>query len=86
MDCLKNIELKTIELKFLRKLLDRGGRSEIVHLSPNEKTPAAKRDRICKKLASQGLVNYRQRRGEVHYLARWSNVADARYDEFAGDA
>ena len=51
-------ELKTIELKFLRKLLEQGGRSEIVHLSPNEKTPVVKRDRICKKLAAQGLVDY----------------------------
>ena len=58
MDCLETVELKTIELKFLRKLLEQGGHSEIVHLSPNEKTPVAKRDRICKKLASQGLVDY----------------------------
>ena len=52
------IDLKTIELKFLRRLLEQGGRSDIANLSPNEKTPAAKRDRICKKLAAQGLVNY----------------------------
>jgi len=52
------IDLKTIELKFLRRLLEQGGRSDIANLSPNEKTPVVKRDRICKKLASQGLVNY----------------------------
>ena len=55
---LKTTDLKTIELKFLRKLLEQGGRCKIANLSPNEKTPVAKRDRICKKLASQGLVDY----------------------------
>ena len=58
MERLENTELKTIELKFLWRLLEQGGRSEIVHLSPNEKTPVVKRDRICKKLASHGLVDY----------------------------
>lgn len=51
-------ELKTIEMKFLRKLSDCGGRSDISNLSPNEKTPKTKRDRICKKLASLNLVEY----------------------------
>ena len=58
MDRLETVELKTIELKFLRKLLEQGGRSDISNLSPNEKTPAAKRDRICKNLAALGLVAY----------------------------
>ena len=52
------IELKTIELKFLRKLLEQGGRSDILSIRPNEKTPATKRDRICKNLSSLGLVAY----------------------------
>lgn len=51
-------KLKAIELKFLRKLLEQGGRIDIANLSPNEKTPATKRDRICEKLADIGLVNY----------------------------
>ena len=55
---LRTIELRTIELKFLRKLLAKGGRSNISEIKPNEKTPAVKRDRICKKLASQGLIAY----------------------------
>lgn len=58
MERVKAAELKTIELKFLRKLLEQGGRSDISSIKPNEKTPATKRDRVCKKLASLGLVAY----------------------------
>ncbi|PZO19397.1 MAG: hypothetical protein DCF25_08495 [Leptolyngbya foveolarum] len=58
MASLEAVDLKTIELKFLRRLQEQGGRSGIANLSPNEKTPAAKRDRICKKLASLELVHY----------------------------
>ena len=58
MERVEAAELKTIELKFLRKLLEQGGRSDIADIKPNEKTPAAKRDRICKNLATLGLVAY----------------------------
>ena len=58
MDYLKAVELSAIELKFLQRLLERGGRSDIADIRPNEKTPAAKRDRICKKLAALELIAY----------------------------
>lgn len=58
MASLEAVDLKTIDLKFLRRLQEQGGRSDIANLSPNEKTPVGKRDRICKKLASLELVHY----------------------------
>ena len=58
MEKVETTKLRTIELKFLQKLLEQGGRSDIANIRPNEKTPAAQRDRICKKLASLELVAY----------------------------
>lgn len=51
--------LKTVELKFLLRLLDKENhRSQIADIKPNDKTPITQRDRICKTLAEKGLVNY----------------------------
>ncbi|MGB3297749.1 MAG: hypothetical protein WBA76_05725 [Phormidesmis sp.] len=51
--------LKTIELKFLLKLLGcRDYRGKVVDLSPSSKTSAAERDRICQSLGAEGLVEY----------------------------
>ncbi|MEL7070080.1 MAG: hypothetical protein AAGN15_15690 [Cyanobacteria bacterium J06581_3] len=52
-------KLKTIELKFLLKLLEKKAhRGHISELKPNCKTSAAKCDRLCRTLAEQGLVDY----------------------------
>ncbi|MEL7333915.1 MAG: hypothetical protein AAFN12_16835 [Cyanobacteria bacterium J06560_2] len=52
--------LKAIEYKFLLKLANcEGHQAHISALSPNLKTPVAKRDRICQSLAEKGLVTYR---------------------------
>ncbi|MGC1305882.1 MAG: hypothetical protein WA885_01545 [Phormidesmis sp.] len=51
--------LKTIELKFILKLLGcEGYRGKMKDLSPNSGTKAPERDRICKTLATKGLVDY----------------------------
>ena len=51
--------LKTIELKFLLKLLGcEGYRGKITELSPNSKTKAAERNRICESLGSDEWVEY----------------------------
>lgn len=51
--------LKTVELKFLLKLLGcEGYRGKIRDLTPNSKTSASERDRICKTLSEKGLVEY----------------------------
>lgn len=53
------MSLKAIELKFLLKLLGcEGYRGNITELSPNSKTKAAERNRICKDLGSDGWVEY----------------------------
>ncbi len=53
------VSLKTIELKFLLKLLGcEGDRGKIVSLQPNSGTSAAERDRICKDLGAKGMVEY----------------------------
>ena len=53
------MSLKVIELKFLLKLLGcEGYRGKIAELSPNSKTKAAERDRICQDLGSDGWVEY----------------------------
>ncbi len=51
--------LKTIELKFVLKLLGCDGyRGKITALKPNSGTSASERDRICEALGSKGLVEY----------------------------
>lgn len=51
--------LKTIELKFLLKLLEKKEhRGHISDLKPNCKTSAAKCDRLCHTLAKKGLIDY----------------------------
>lgn len=51
--------LKTIELKFLLKLLGcESYRGKITELSPNSKTKAAERNRICEVLGSDEWVEY----------------------------
>ena len=51
--------LKTVELKFLLKLLGcEGYRGKIGDLKPNSGTSASERDRICKDLSAKGLVEY----------------------------
>ena len=51
--------LKTIELKFLLKLLGcENYCGKITALKPNSGTSAAERDRICKALSGTGLVDY----------------------------
>jgi hypothetical protein len=51
--------LKTVELKFLLKLLGcEGDRGKIIDLKPNSATSTAERDRICKDLSAKGLVEY----------------------------
>ncbi len=51
--------LKTIELKFLLKLLGcEGYRGKITELSPNSKTKAAERNRICEALGADEWVEY----------------------------
>jgi hypothetical protein len=51
--------LKTIELKFLLKLLGcEGYRGKIADLKPNSGTSASERDQICKSLGAKGIVNY----------------------------
>lgn len=51
--------LKTIELKFLLKLLGcESYRGKVVDLSPSSKTSATERDRICQALGAEGLVEY----------------------------
>ncbi len=51
--------IKTIELKFLLKLLGCDDyRGRVTDLSPSSKTSAAERDRICESLGAQGLVEY----------------------------
>ena len=53
------MSLKTAELKFLLKLLGcEGYRGKIADLTPNSKTSASERDRICQSLGSEGLVEY----------------------------
>ncbi|WP_121970638.1 hypothetical protein [Leptolyngbya sp. BC1307] len=53
------MSLKVIELKFLLKLLgSEGYRDQITELSPNSKTKAAERDRVCETLSSKGYVDY----------------------------
>ena len=80
------IDLKTIELKFLRRLLEQGGRSDIANLSPNRENACGEARSHLQEASCSGLGQLRQRCCKVHYLARWSNAADARYDKFAGDA
>ncbi len=56
---LRMTSLKTIELKFLLKLLGcEGDRGKITELSPNSKTKAVDRNRICKDLGSDEWVEY----------------------------
>lgn len=51
--------LKTIELKFVLKLLGCDDyRGKITALTPNGGTKASDRDRICEKLGARGLVEY----------------------------
>jgi predicted transcriptional regulator len=51
--------LKTVELKFLLKLLGcEGYRGKISALTPNSATKAAERDRICEVLGANGTVAY----------------------------
>lgn len=53
------MSLKVIELKFLLKLLGcKGYRGKITELSPNSKTKAAERNRICQDLGSDEWVEY----------------------------
>ncbi|MEM9087376.1 MAG: hypothetical protein AAGC93_01405 [Cyanobacteria bacterium P01_F01_bin.53] len=56
---LANIDLASIELKFLRKLLDaEDHRASITALKPNSRTSAVKCGRICQSLADRGFVEY----------------------------
>ena len=56
---LEAVKLSAAEQKFLNKLRDyESCRSDISNLNPTPKTPASKRDRICKSLAEKGLVEY----------------------------
>jgi hypothetical protein len=51
--------LKTIELKFLLKLLScEGYRGNIVDLKPNSETSPSERDQTCKTLSAKGIVGY----------------------------
>lgn len=51
--------METIELKFLLKLLGKQCyRAPIREISPNSKTLASERDRICRKLCDRELVGY----------------------------
>ena len=51
--------LKTIELKFVLKLLGcEDYQGKITALKPNSGTSASERDRICKALSGRGLVEY----------------------------
>lgn len=51
--------MKPIELKFVLKLLGHEGyRAPISKLNPSDKTSASDRDKICKDLASRGIVAY----------------------------
>ncbi len=51
--------METIELKFLLKLLGKQDyRVPIKEVSPNTKTTASERDRICRRLSDRGLVNF----------------------------
>ncbi|HEY9667316.1 MAG TPA: transcription factor RcaD, partial [Coleofasciculaceae cyanobacterium] len=51
--------METIELKFLLKLLGKQDyRAPIREVSPNSKTLASERDRICRKLCDRELVSY----------------------------
>ncbi|MGC1524658.1 MAG: hypothetical protein WA783_01280 [Phormidesmis sp.] len=51
--------LKVIELKFLLKLLGcEGYRGKMKDLSPNGKTKASERDRICMALGTEDIVEY----------------------------
>ena len=51
--------LRAIDQKFLMKLFGhQGHQAHISELSPNPKTPATKRDRICQTLAESGFVEY----------------------------
>ncbi len=51
--------LKVIELKFLLKLLGcEGYRGKMKDLSPNSKTKASERDRICMALGTEDIVEY----------------------------
>jgi hypothetical protein len=51
--------METIELKFLLKLLGFPGyRTPLAKITPNSKTSAAERERICRKLCDRELVDY----------------------------
>ncbi len=51
--------LKTVELKFLLKLLGcKGYRGKIVDLNPNSGTSTSERDQTCKILSAKGMVGY----------------------------
>lgn len=54
------MDVSTLELKFLLKLLGQPGyRGPMKELSPNKKTLAKDRDDICRSLCSKGIVAYR---------------------------
>jgi hypothetical protein len=54
-----NMKLSAVEQKFLLRLLEQPHhRALITTIQPNPKTSAADRDRICRKLAKLGLVDY----------------------------
>lgn len=51
--------METIELKFLLKLLSFPNyQAPLSKITPNSKTPAAERERICRKLRDRDLVDY----------------------------
>ena len=54
--------LSTPEFKFLLRLLEHPPqyRSPISKIKPNANTPASERDKACKNLCSQGLVDYEE--------------------------
>ncbi|NJL86826.1 MAG: hypothetical protein HC886_14045 [Leptolyngbyaceae cyanobacterium SM1_1_3] len=55
------MELTTPELKFLMRLLAHPDyRASLSRLSPNAKTSAAQRERLCRQLSQKGLVDYSQ--------------------------